>query len=195
MNKEITKISSMLNKEIWNISWVLYITNNFCTFSLSFCFWKCQYSWRKNPLNGVRSFIYPKYIYVTSILLVRHGFGINWLHLVQSDWFEMPLTFQWPFIWHQLLLCRERCFHWQVLVLLNSQQDVIYPHAMRLLFVPLKVGTPAGHPRNPANLNFPVLSRDIYRWEFWQEQVSVFEGILLLIAISVFSLWVSKRWK
>lgn len=113
MNKEITKISSMLNKEIWSISWVLYITNNFCRFSLSFCFWKCQYSWRKNPLSGVRSFIYPKYIYVTSILLVRHGFGINWLHLVQSDWFEMPLTFQWPFIWHQPLLCRERCFHWQ----------------------------------------------------------------------------------
>lgn len=35
-----------------------------------------------------------------------------------------------------------------------------------------------------AKLNFPVLFRDIYRWESWQEWVSVLEGIVLLITNS-----------
>lgn len=101
-----------------------------------------------------------------SLIGKRQSYGMNTLHLVQSNRFETPSAFQWPFAWHQRLLGRARYLQCQMLTLLNTQQDVLYPHATRLLFVPLKVGTPAGHPHYTANLNFPVLSGDIYRWEF-----------------------------
>lgn len=40
------------------------------------------------------------------------------------------------------------------------------------------------YPHFHAKLNFPVLFRAIYRWESWQEWVSVLEGIVLLITSS-----------
>lgn len=157
-----------------------------CVLQFSLCS-KCSCWWYNNSSSR-------KLCFISTPLLVQEQF---WNEHPAFD----PIRLVWhfliipcPFVWHQHLLCRTRCFHWQLLILLKHSTGYYTSMQTRLHFIPLKAGALAGHPFNLANLNFLVLFRDIYRWEFWQEWVSVFEGILLLIMMSVFSLRVSRRW-